>query len=271
MTTRKITVWAKGREKSVDSKYTDDQAVNRLHCLILAGTLTSGFGASLDRQALSRGLSAKQIAWVHVLVVEHDQRTQAPTIVLKGISSLLAVARANGAKAPKLTYPANGANERGTIRFSTAGTGSRYADQIMLTDGGPFGSNEYYGRIDPVTGALSSNRIPEAVLSLLKAIDADPTTFSKVAGWLTSSCCYCNRELTTAESRGAGYGPICAGRYNLPWGSETAAMAPTMATVETALRALSAPLQTALEGLTTPDEQAMYDGEIEAEKACGIR
>lgn len=265
-TTTTITVWAKGREKSVESKYSDVQARQRLHSLVLGGTLDSDFAVSLDRQDSSRGLSPKQIAWVHVLVVEHDLRTAAPKVVLSGIAGLLSVARENGAKAPRLTYPAKGANESGKIRFSTNRDGG-----VSITDGGGFGNSEYYGRMDPATGEIVTRRIiPAPVLALLLAIDADPQAFSKVAGWLTSSCCYCSRELTTAASRGAGYGPICAGKYNLPWGSETAQDAPTMETIEVAMRKLSDPLRAALEGLVGEDEQAMYDGEQAAERACGI-
>lgn len=270
MTTTKITVWARGREKSVDSPHTDDQAVNRLMHLVLIGKMDSDFGTSLAKQAGSRGLSPKQTAWAHVLVVECDGQTTA--ISLPGIAGLLTVARENGAKAPKLTYPAGDANSTHRIRFSTAGAGSQYHGDVQITDGGPFGDNEYYGRMDPATGTILTKRaIPAPVLALLQAIDADPTAFSKVAGWLTSTCCYCSRELTTAESRGAGYGPICAAKYSLPWGSETAKDAPTMADIETSLRKLSKPLQAALEGLVSDDEQAMYDGEVQEETRLGIR
>ena len=244
----KITVWSRGREKSIESKYSDVQARQRLHNLVLAGLMTSDFGISLDRQ---RSLSPKQTAWVHVLVVEHDARTAAPKVFLSGIAGLLAVARENGAKRPKLTYPAQGANSTGKLRFSTNSKGD-----VHITDAGSFGNSEYYGRLDPSTGEILTKRlIPESVMTLLLAIDADPTAFSQVAGWLTSTCCYCARELTTAASRGAGYGPICAGKYNLPWGSETAKEAPTMADIEVAMRKLSDPLQAALEGLVA------YDGE----------
>lgn len=33
-----------------------------------------------------------------------------------------------------------------------------------------------------------------------------------------SVCCFCGRDLDTAESISVGYGPICAAKYGLPWG-----------------------------------------------------
>jgi len=37
-------------------------------------------------------------------------------------------------------------------------------------------------------------------------------------GKTTGNCCFCGIELTDPRSLAAGYGPICAGNYNLPWG-----------------------------------------------------
>jgi len=33
-----------------------------------------------------------------------------------------------------------------------------------------------------------------------------------------NNCCFCGRDLDTAESISMGYGPICADKYGLPWG-----------------------------------------------------
>jgi len=33
-----------------------------------------------------------------------------------------------------------------------------------------------------------------------------------------SVCCFCGRELDTAESISVGYGPVCADKHGLPWG-----------------------------------------------------
>lgn len=35
------------------------------------------------------------------------------------------------------------------------------------------------------------------------------------------NCCFCGIDLSTNESRFAGYGPICASKWGLPWGETT--------------------------------------------------
>jgi hypothetical protein len=41
-------------------------------------------------------------------------------------------------------------------------------------------------------------------------------------GRLYHVCVFCSRTLTDDRSKGAGYGPVCAGKHNLPWGEDTA-------------------------------------------------
>lgn len=37
-------------------------------------------------------------------------------------------------------------------------------------------------------------------------------------GSMTGHCCFCNTAIDTPESVAVGYGPICAGKFGLPWG-----------------------------------------------------
>lgn len=37
-------------------------------------------------------------------------------------------------------------------------------------------------------------------------------------GEMTGHCCFCNTAIDTPESVAVGYGPICAGKFGLPWG-----------------------------------------------------
>lgn len=55
------------------------------------------------------------------------------------------------------------------------------------------------------------------------AIARDPSTVAQQHGVATGRCCFCGRLLSTAESRSAGYGPDCADRFGLPWGSTAVA------------------------------------------------
>ena len=57
----------------------------------------------------------------------------------------------------------------------------------------------------------------EALRGILEA----PLQRAVAAGHETGNCCFCGRELTDERSVSAGYGPICAGHYGLPWGGAT--------------------------------------------------
>lgn len=58
-------------------------------------------------------------------------------------------------------------------------------------------------------------------LSFLQTFNDDPAEGAKVQGKLTGNCCFCGHELSTDESLSAGYGPICAAHFSLPWGRKT--------------------------------------------------
>jgi hypothetical protein len=46
---------------------------------------------------------------------------------------------------------------------------------------------------------------------------ATPSQAAKF-GQLVGRCCFCSKAIDTPESTQAGYGPVCASRYGLPWG-----------------------------------------------------
>lgn len=60
---------------------------------------------------------------------------------------------------------------------------------------------------------------PDAMVYLAQ-IEADPIAAAKLSGKLTSCCSFCSRELTDELSVKAGYGPICAEHWGLPWGGK---------------------------------------------------
>ena len=76
----------------------------------------------------------------------------------------------------------------------------------------------WFGRIE-LDGAfvpsLKEQASPQfaGVLATLREIQANPDAAMKVQGQRTGSCCMCGRELTNAESRARGIGPICAGKW----------------------------------------------------------
>lgn len=52
----------------------------------------------------------------------------------------------------------------------------------------------------------------------LSQLCEDPIKFSVIHGQQYKHCCFCNTELTSKASLFAGYGPICADNWGLPWG-----------------------------------------------------
>lgn len=110
----------------------------------------------------------------------------------------------------------------GDLELHVSGTASKYAGQIQVTNGFGYGhpENLWYGRIDS-DGLHRSRACPEAVVVRLKAWNDDPDSLvaeAKAYGHRTGCCCFCSTKLTTPESVTAGYGPICAERWGLPWG-----------------------------------------------------
>lgn len=105
------------------------------------------------------------------------------------------------------------------VVLSRAGSKSRYQGEIMVTDGGPFGSNQYFGRIDKegVFHATDSAKIP--VFALLERLSSHPVETASEYGRLTGQCCFCSLGLKDARSTAVGYGPVCADHFGLPWGA----------------------------------------------------
>ncbi len=52
-------------------------------------------------------------------------------------------------------------------------------------------------------------------------LNADPIGFLAACSKDMNRCCYCNLPLEDARSKAVGYGKICAGRWGLPWGTQT--------------------------------------------------
>ena len=106
----------------------------------------------------------------------------------------------------------------GQVALAMAGPRSKYVGQIMITDGKPYGCNQWFGRIDK--GGLfqpAAQSTPE-VEQLLVKLAQDPAGVAKSYGLLTGNCCFCNRRLEDERSTQVGYGPVCARHFNLPWG-----------------------------------------------------
>jgi hypothetical protein len=81
---------------------------------------------------------------------------------------------------------------------------------------------EYWGRIDPNGRYMPARSLPgdaTPILAQLRELAADPVKAAARYGRETGECCFCARQLTDPRSTQVGYGPICAARFGLPWGT----------------------------------------------------
>lgn len=159
--------------------------------------------------ASKRKLSPKQVAWLHVLAfwAQNPRERDADAESFPTILGMLTKAREAGKKFPKIKLRVDG--QPIVLALNRAG-------KVNVTDGGGYGSGRWFGAIQP-SGAFYS-RDADAVLPVLRDLESDPVTVASQHGVATGECCFCARELTTKESRTVGYGPICAGKFGLPWG-----------------------------------------------------
>lgn len=188
-----------------------------------AQPLTS-FAKSMIEQFLRNGrLSDRQWEWVQFFAckrigaIKARGATTASSVVLSGIVGLFDTA-AKHLKYPKLAFAAEVAG--GKVVLSRAGQRSQHPGAINVTNGAGFNhpSNKWFGRISR-DGSWAPSSVCEArVTGLLKEIDADPAAAARINGREFGACCFCRQELTDKRSLDVGYGPICAGNWNLPWG-----------------------------------------------------
>lgn len=193
-----------------------------------------------------RDLTAAQSAFADKLVAEAEERAAAkaapkaapapaaaPVATLAqagvdGVRELFGKAMASGLKRPKVTVSVEIGDAPVTLRLSRAPDTGRNPGCIYVTDPtkvGQDGRDLYLGAINP-TGGFQARReaSPDHVAALLR-FGQNPAATASAHGRRTGSCCFCSRDLTTAESLFVGYGDTCADRYGLPWGETEATAA----------------------------------------------
>lgn len=224
-TTREITLNSRNGQITFTTILTNAQAMIALRSALQANLIRGDFPHSLVSQYDRKGrLSQTQWGWVHKFIIDLSTPAPAPVIEdtkLEGIVALMdrAFDNGNGLKNPKITVRIEGIE----FRVSRGGDRSRYPGCVNVTDLGPFGSNVWFGRIHR-DGRLQAGRdMTSAIRERLSLLNADPVGFAAGYGKLTGSCCFCNSPLKTAESTEVGYGPVCAGKWGLPWGNRVAA------------------------------------------------
>lgn len=217
-----------GRYVTVLTPFTDAQAARRLLNVPATDFVNSLIRrlrlAKFNRETgmVTEGAPDSLLFWAHKIAVENDpelksaQPAQETTAHEVGMSleDMFVVAKGNKLKFPKMTFVIEGR----TLQFGLAGERSRYAGAVMVTDGEPFGQNQWFGHIRD--GVFVRSRQCDAdMANLVLTIARDPKGYADEYGRLTGNCCFCRRKLTTSESTVAGYGPVCAEKYGLDWGN----------------------------------------------------
>ena len=104
------------------------------------------------------------------------------------------------------------------VVFKKAGPMSKYADQIMISDGGAYGVAFFFGRIDTEGKFMPTARATDAVKALVQEFAQNPEDVGGKYGRLTGACCFCSKGLDDQRSLTVGYGPVCAKNFGLKWG-----------------------------------------------------
>lgn len=175
------------------------------------------FAESLLRQA-SR-LSEKQWPYVVKLTEIANQPRKKPVVIREfaGVVELLDRA-AERLKYPRLMVRAGGH----TYRLTIAGSGASVPGSINVTDTRPGESRTWFGRVTREGEFMPSQKLTKEagaeIAKALRAMAKDPAGTAKAYGIETGACCFCGLALVDKRSVEAGYGPVCAEKWGLPWG-----------------------------------------------------
>jgi hypothetical protein len=162
-------------------------------------------------------MSDKQIYWINQLIERATIPQQPRRVEAVGnfarVYAMFATARRH-LKYPKVHLQL--ADGR-PVALAMSGATSHHPNTINVTDGGPYGQNKWYGRVE-VDGTWTAGReFPELaeVANLLHRLSEEPEKTAAEYGQLTGYCCFCSTRLTNEKSTAVGYGPVCADHFGL--------------------------------------------------------
>lgn len=194
--------------------------VRRDTCLDIANRIEVRGAWASDRQmAYAESLIQRLHPRGAATVTEHAISDEA----LARVHRLFAVANQNGLRRPRIALTINDY----PLRLARAGDHSRNPGSVYV-----YRRNEYVGRVDaqgtffPYGVMDRDGRAREA----LRAFGSDPLRAAAAHGHATGACCFCRRTLTDPRSVTMGYGPVCAERYGLDWGTHVESNSRTVTT-----------------------------------------
>lgn len=207
-----------------------DQLMSLHAALPKLSSADADFARSLLLQAVNAAnghkgcqpLSTKQLYWVGKLTERATAAKPATATVgdFSAVIAMFAAASKDAKRNPKVRLQLPNGKP---IVLSVAGPAARQPGTVNVTDGKPYGSSIWYGRVTPKgewqKSTMSNGAETDtAITALLTAFAANPLKVAKAYGETTHHCCFCGITLTDKRSKAAGYGPICADKFGLAWG-----------------------------------------------------
>lgn len=177
---------------------------------------TFSFMVDMRIQARRRSLTLPQAKGVLNCMLAEVRRQRAASVppVVVDMSAIMTLFRRAGTRLQRPRVTLSGV----TLKLGTRG---QFPGTIGLTSG-QWPNSVWLGRIG-VDGTLTRGRnMTDDVLTLIQELAADPVAAAQRYASLTGNCCFCNLRLTDERSTQAGYGPVCAEHYGLPWGPRSA-------------------------------------------------
>jgi hypothetical protein len=207
------------------------------------------FLLSLLSQATERELSSEQYWWLHKRVLDNRAKTieanweenykqsegaacfpaiRAMMDKAKAIAKARQEKTGRNVKPPKLHYRSE--EDREIIISYKYEEPNVYTENwakigTLKTEFGWFIPSENMKNFSNVVHLMVDNNdvatlgdIFEDFKKSLYFLNDCPQEAAKSYGRLTGRCCFCQLPLTRSESIAAGYGPVCATSYGLPWG-----------------------------------------------------
>lgn len=190
------------------------------------------FIASVFQQYQRWGvLTAKQWAAVmkNVIAVPTagtSQNMRAPDFDGKKLQELFKTASQH-LQYPKMRIPGVGSLLGQPIEIYLSVKSPQYAGQILFTNAKDGVERVIYALVNKAGEGffnfrglqkLEDPQVFAELRGMILRIAEDPVNTAKVTGIEYGHCCFCGLPLTNASSVFHGYGPICAGKWHLPWG-----------------------------------------------------
>lgn len=162
----------------------------------------------------SAGIAASIVGVYHRK--QQAQKPRARAFEIADMAPLLALFDTAGTRLqnPKITIEIDGV---GPVKIRVLSRG-KHPGSLTLEEPGSFHEKtDWYGYIHRNGQFAPSRMAPPALEAGLRAFAADPAGYAAAHGHKTGNCCFCSIPLSDARSVKAGYGEICAAKWNLPY------------------------------------------------------